>query len=122
MFCPNCKTEYVIGILVCADCETNLVPVLPPDDDELEAPQEDLVTILQTRDQSLIPLIKSMLEDAGIEYSVEGELPLVHLSIGWVKIRVNERDEAAAKDIIESLNSPPPMGLEEEHGQPEDSR
>lgn len=111
-----------MGILVCADCGTDLVPVLPLEEEKPDEPQDNIVTVYQTRDQSLLPLIKSMLEEAGIEYVAQGELPMTHLAVGWVKIQVNEKDESQALAIIESINSPPPMGLEEEHGEPEDSQ
>jgi len=31
MYCPNCKTEYREGFRTCADCETALVSIPPPE-------------------------------------------------------------------------------------------
>ena len=33
-WCPKCKNEYVEGILICPDCEIDLVDELPEDTDE----------------------------------------------------------------------------------------
>lgn len=33
-WCPKCKNEYIEGILVCPDCEVDLVEELPKDSDE----------------------------------------------------------------------------------------
>jgi len=120
MFCPNCRTEYVAGILTCSDCGTALVQVLAPAKENPEEPQDKIVTVFQSRDQSLIPLIKSMLEEAGIEYTIQGELPLVHLAVGWVKIGVSENDESQAMELIDSIKSPPDFGLEEENDSSDD--
>jgi hypothetical protein len=98
MFCPNCRTEYKQGIVVCTDCGAKLVNELLPEADERE-----LITVLETGDLAVVALAKSMLENAGIEYVAKGELPMVQLAVGPVEIQVDKDNEAEALELLESL-------------------
>jgi hypothetical protein len=98
MFCPNCRTEYKQGIIVCADCGAKLVNELLPEVDERE-----LITVLETGDLAVVALAKSMLENAGIEYVAKGELPMVQLAVGPVEIQVDKDNGAEALELLESL-------------------
>jgi hypothetical protein len=100
MFCPNCRTEYKEGITVCADCGAPLVEELPP---ESKPEWADLVTVLSTVNASTIALAKSILEDAGMDFSVKGELPKAMLSIGIMQIQVSSDDEAEARKLLEGV-------------------
>ena len=70
MFCPECRTEYVAGVVVCAECGVPLVARLamapPPEFVEYEE-------ILSTRNPGEIAVIKSLLEDAGMEFRFSTE-------------------------------------------------
>jgi hypothetical protein len=100
MFCPNCRTEYKEGITECADCGAPLVEELPP---EPKPEWTDLVTVLSTVNASTVALAKSILEEAGIEFNVRGELPKAMLSIGIMQIQVSSDDEAEARRLLEGI-------------------
>lgn len=100
MFCPKCRTEYREGFTVCADCGQPLVWTLPP---EPKPEWVDLVTVLSTVNASTVALAKSLLEDAGIEFNVRGELTKSMLSIGIVQIQVGKDDEDEARQLLEGI-------------------
>ena len=81
MFCPNCRAEYQPGIVVCPDCDTDLVEGLPPP----EPPSElDLVSVFETADVSLLPVLKSLLQSAEIPFFTQGDEALGVLPVGRV--------------------------------------
>jgi hypothetical protein len=72
--------------MTCPDCEVELVPELPP---ELELAEGNLVTVLETGDVSLLPVVKSVLRAAGIPFFVQGDeamgvLPVGRLGVGGI--------------------------------------
>jgi hypothetical protein len=70
MFCPKCRAEYREGFTVCADCEIDLVDVLP----EVEKPEFiDFKEVLTTYNPRDVAFIKSLLESEGIQYFFKGE-------------------------------------------------
>ncbi len=87
MICPKCGAEYRQGYYRCADCDVPLVESLP---DELsrEAAQrysgedEELVEVARTQDNSLLLVYKSLLEGAGIPFTVHGERRMVMEPLG----------------------------------------
>jgi hypothetical protein len=70
MFCPECKAEYLVGITECPDCQATLVAVLP---DHTNDPPIEFEDILATYNQGDIALVKSLLDDAEIEYHFKTE-------------------------------------------------
>lgn len=72
MFCPECGAEYRQGFDRCVDCDADLVYELsaPPEEGH-EAPE--YVELIETTRPDEIPVIKSLLEGAGIPFNVEGE-------------------------------------------------
>ena len=108
MFCPECGAEFREGIEQCYDCEVPLIPEPPPEPDV-----EAYVTVLETFDVSVIPLLKTALAGAGIPYRFKGEglmdifpaktrgAPL-HDSAGEVSVRVPESRAEEARRILES--------------------
>ena len=70
MFCPKCRAEYREGFTVCADCEIDLVDVLPKE----EKPEFiDFKEVLTTYNPGDVAFIKSLLESEGIQYFFKGE-------------------------------------------------
>jgi hypothetical protein len=75
MLCPNCKAEYRLGFTRCADCDVDLVEVLPGaivsageagnDDENLDDP---FCEFWKGEDQRVRGEICDVLEEAGIPY------------------------------------------------------
>ena len=75
MFCPKCKAEYKEGVKECGDCEVPLVAALPekPKRAKQEDKDIDFVNVVRTFVPTDIALIESILDDAGIEYYIQGK-------------------------------------------------
>jgi hypothetical protein len=69
MFCPNCRSEFRSGITTCPDCNVPLVDSLP----EQRHDQAAWVEVAETADPSLVPVLRSALEGAGIPCLLDGE-------------------------------------------------
>jgi hypothetical protein len=93
MFCPECKAEYVKNITMCPDCQATLVDVLS---DHTKDPPIEYEDILATYNQGDLALLKSVLEDAEIDYHIKTEFfnqidPLIQPAVLEVR-----KDQAAA--------------------------
>jgi hypothetical protein len=108
VICPNCGTEYRDGFTRCADCDVDLVEPPPPPE---PPPQIDLVQVFESGNPALIPVIESILEDAGIDYMTKSE-PIQHM-FGWgtfgsnlnyvigpVQFLVRAEDADAARELL----------------------
>ncbi len=103
MFCPKCKAEYRSGFTVCADCDVPLVDKLP-EEKELppKPPYKQLKALFNTAE---IAVIKSILDDAKIDYYFRGErfqamhVPLVDPAI----LMIREDQFEAVKKLLEEL-------------------
>lgn len=71
MHCASCKVEYRDGFSVCADCGARLLEGEPPSGSE--SGDESLRMVFETSDPALVPVVKSLLLDAGIEFVARGE-------------------------------------------------
>lgn len=71
MFCPQCRSEYLKGITDCVDCQIPLVDVLPPEPDHTT--KDRYVRILSTYNAADVAIVKSILDDAEIDYYFENE-------------------------------------------------
>ena len=106
MFCPKCKCEYREGFNFCSDCNIELVEVLLNEElpsDKFE--YSELVTIAETCDISIIPIVKSILDSGEIKYFVQGEM---NRSIGVLnnimQIQVHIDDVKTAIDLLKDLD------------------
>jgi hypothetical protein len=102
VFCPECKAEYLEGIIVCPDCQAYLVAVLP---DHTNDPPIEFEDILATYNQGDIALVKSLLDDVEIEYHFKTEFfaqvdPLIQPAV----LSVRKDQAELARQMLSGLN------------------
>jgi hypothetical protein len=113
MICPNCATEYREGFTHCVDCDVDLVePVEAPPGERQEDIQ--LVKVYEGGNAAVLPLVESVLRDAGIEFLKRGEALQDLFALGRfgtgggsnvagpVEFWVRAEDEAQAREVLES--------------------
>jgi hypothetical protein len=116
MFCPTCGDEYRSGFTQCTDCGVDLVEKLPAGIDE--ATPLELVTVLETGDQSLVAVARSVLEGAGIPCIARNERLQnlfgwgnigtgFNVAMGPIRLQVLREDEAVAKELLVAHAAPP---------------
>jgi hypothetical protein len=114
VFCPKCGDEYQPGFVRCEDCDTDLIEGLPVVD---EPSPLEMVTVLETGDQSLIAVAKSVLDGAGIPCIARNER-LQNL-FGWgaigtgysvamgpIRLQVLKEDAETARELL-APHTPP---------------
>ncbi len=117
MKCPRCGSEYREGFTRCTDCDLELVPSAPPPEAGDVRSHIELVKVFEGGNPAVIPLVESLFEDAGIEYSTSseslqdlfalGRLGTGHNNaIGPVLFYVRKEDEAEARAIMATLDEP----------------
>ena len=125
MFCPQCQSEYREGFTRCSDCDVELVPALP---DEGHDPDSVLVQVLSTSDATIVAIVKSLFDEAGIEFVTRnealqdmlggGRLGGMNLVLGPVEFWVREDRESAAREIVTQATDAPLVddggGIEDE--------
>jgi hypothetical protein len=115
VFCPVCGDEYQAGFTRCDECNASLVETLEPPP---EVPPIDLTTVLETGDQSLAVVARSVLQAAGIPSIARNER-LQNL-FGWgsvgtgysvamgpIKIQVSGEDADVARELLKTGPVPP---------------
>jgi ribosomal protein S16 len=102
MFCPKCRAEYREGFSHCADCDSDLVDELPPE----EKPQfTEYVEVLGTYNPADIALIKSILDAENITYYFNAEhFRDVQALAETVKLMVKKDEAEKAKEILQDLD------------------
>jgi hypothetical protein len=78
LFCRSCRKSYAEGAN-CPRCNEELVPSNPVDGSDEDA---ELVAVLRTSDSTLMPVVKSVLDAAGIPYLVQGDEAMGLLPLG----------------------------------------
>ena len=118
MFCPKCGDEYRPGFTRCADCDVDLVEKLPPTLEDAEPPE--LVTVLETGDQSMAAVARSVLEGANIPCIARNEKLQnlfgwgsigtgYNVAMGPIRLQVLREDEEVARALLKTG----PMVLDE---------
>ena len=102
MVCPECGAEYREGFTECADCRVKLVTALPPERRHTTRGFEEILSTFNLGD---IALIKSILDDAKIEYYFRGEIfnqvdPLIQPAI----LVVRKDQVVTARYLLSNMN------------------
>jgi hypothetical protein len=120
MYCPRCKTEYREGFTHCSDCDVDLVDTLPA---AATATDVALVNVFETANPALIPVVRSLLDDAEIVFLTKnenlqdifggGRLAGFNNILGPVQFWVREDDATTAKALLADIEASAPQPLEE---------
>ena len=114
--CPTCNVEYQESAVQCSDCEIALVSGPPVEESH---PDITLERVYATGDPALISLVKSLLDDAEIEYVAKGDSIQdlfgwgrlgtgLNFVIGPVEFFVASENSATASEILLHLSDPTP--------------
>lgn len=120
-FCPECSAEYTADILICADCQVELVPERLSED----TPEYiDWEVVQEIPNEFVGNLIKGVLEGEGIDAVVRpheiSALGGIRLESEWGAVLVHADQVHNAKSIIEDyLASLPEDALENRDADPE---
>jgi len=120
MFCPRCGSEFRPEHTRCVECDVDLVAEL---DNKETGDEGELVSVLQSGDAALLPLLKSVLDAAEIPYIVQGDeaaglfplpggAPIFSRPAFAANLLVPREREAEARELIASIrDSEPPPAL-----------
>jgi len=95
MFCPECKSEYQEGVVICCDCNVPLVSQIDPKPGFVNYEE-----ILSTNNAAAIVMIKSLFDSEGIVYYFLGE----HFAFP-VRLMVNQDQVGDVRELLKDLNT-----------------
>jgi hypothetical protein len=70
MICPECDSEYREGFTHCNDCDVDLVAFVEPIEGE---PDAQLTKVWSGTNPAILPVVESLLDEAGIPFMKRGE-------------------------------------------------
>ncbi len=108
MFCPKCKSEYKEGILICPECNVELVENLP--EDEVEYMPDKFKLLYTFYDPVSANLAKGLLVENGIAVKLEDisftvEPVFVSSDMTRLKLWVKEDDFDKAEKILKETEN-----------------
>lgn len=106
-FCPQCRTEYLIAVRRCPDCDLALVEHLSEPPIAEQEPYK-LVSAYTAQDIYEANIIKTKLEEAQIKCFVGYEMGPAY-PIGPVEVRVPEHHLLEAREFIEEFQRTVPL-------------
>ena len=119
--CPDCNVEYIDTAIRCSDCDVELT-LGPPTPEE--HPDPKIETVYVTGDPALVTMVKSLFEDAEIEYFTKGDeiqdlfgmgrLGGLNILCGPVEFVVAAEDAPTARELLAHLDDDVPDELPEE--------
>jgi hypothetical protein len=105
--CPNCKYEYIQGIVICPDCNTPLVEASELNNYP-ELSEADWVLVYTSFSEIDVDMLKENLEGAGIAASIlsqkDSSFPAPG-DLSTVKLFVKKADVSEALEFIQTVKS-----------------
>ena len=100
-FCPNCRTEYISGITICADCnDIVLVESIPPEEES-----KTLNPVYVTYNQPESDFIQHILLEKNIDCAARdlqvSQFPVQIGKLSQIRIMVESEKINEAREIIE---------------------
>ena len=100
MVCPQCRTQYRAGVVVCCDCHVPLMDRLDEDD-------VDVLVQTGINNPIAIGLAESLLQEAGILFFALDQFSIAQQEsgnvLGWWSVRVPREREAEAREILQNV-------------------
>ena len=108
-FCPECRYEYVPGIVKCPDCDVKLVAKLP-EEKSGDPSEKEYVELYPLPGQIYAEMVKEALDKQGIQCILIPDMISSGLlakgatiSGNQVRIRVFKKDRNKAEEILHTM-------------------